>query len=252
MPADAEQYRYHSRWREVRDEAKYSKMLVFGRVLPRIRQRVEEDLARRGLCREKVLASVVRLLEITLMRVGNEEYAKANRSFGLTTLRNRHVKVEGGRLHFDFRGKHGLEHHIDLKDRRLAGIVKRLQDLPGQDLFHFLDEDGNPHPIGSDDVNEYLREITGEDITAKDFVPGLPRTWQRSRCVNLNHTTARRRQKRTWSRRWKQSPRCWAIHQLSAASATSIRRFSMAIWTDHCCRPCNGAPNKGWPNTAMD
>ena len=121
------QYRYHSRWREVRDEAKYAKMLVFGRVLPHIRQRVEEDLARRGLCREKVLASIVRLLEITLMRVGNEEYAKANSSLGLTTLRNRHVKVDGGRLHFDFRGKHGLEHHIDLKDRRLARIVKRLQ-----------------------------------------------------------------------------------------------------------------------------
>jgi DNA topoisomerase-1 len=166
------QYRYHPRWREVRDEAKYTKMLVFGRVLPRIRAQVEHDLARPGLPREKVLAAVVRLLETTLMRVGNEEYAKTNKSFGLTTLRNRHVKVEGGKLHFDFRGKHGLDHHIDLNDRRLARLVRRLQDLPGQELFEFLDEEGKPHPISSHDVNDYLREITGEEVTAKDF-----RTW---------------------------------------------------------------------------
>ncbi len=166
------QYRYHARWRQVRDESKYAKMLVFGRVLPRIRERIEQDLALRGLPRERVLAAIVRLLETTLMRVGNEEYARANKSFGLTTLRNRHVKVEGGKIHFDFRGKHGLEHHIDLNDRRLARIVKRLQELPGQDLFEYLDEDGNPRAVTSDEVNDYLREITGEDITAKDF-----RTW---------------------------------------------------------------------------
>ncbi len=167
------QYRYHKRWREVRDQAKYSKMLIFGRLLPRIRERVEHDLALRGLPRDKVLAAIVRLLETTLMRVGNEEYMKANKSFGLTTLRKkRHVTVTGGAIHFDFRGKHGLEHHIDLQDRRLAQIVRRLQDLPGQELFHYLDDDGDPRPIGSDDVNDYLREITGEDVTAKDF-----RTW---------------------------------------------------------------------------
>jgi DNA topoisomerase-1 len=166
------QYRYHKRWREIRDDSKYARMLVFGCALPRIRQRVEQDLALKGLTRERVLAAIVRLLETTLARVGNEEYVKANKSFGLTTLRNRHVKVNGGRLHFDFRGKHGLEHHIDLNDRRLARIVKRLQDLPGQELFHYLDEEGVARPISSDDVNEYLREITGEDITAKDF-----RTW---------------------------------------------------------------------------
>ncbi len=167
------QYRYHPRWRAVRDEAKYTKMLVFGRVLPEIRARVARDLARQGLPREKVLAAIVRLLETTLIRVGNEEYAKANRSFGLTTLRKkRHVKVVGGKVHFDFRGKSGLEHHIDLDDRRLAAIVRRLQDLPGQELFHFLDQDGTPHPVTSHDVNDYLQEITGEEITAKDF-----RTW---------------------------------------------------------------------------
>jgi DNA topoisomerase-1 len=166
------QYRYHTRWREVRDDSKYAKMLLFGQVLPRIRERVEQDLALRGLPRERVMAAMVRLLETTLMRVGNEEYAKANRSYGLTTLRNRHVKVAGGKIHFDFRGKHGREHHIDLNDRRLARIVRRLQDLPGQELFHYVDGEGTPHPISSEDVNEYLREITGEDITAKDF-----RTW---------------------------------------------------------------------------
>lgn len=166
------QYRYHPRWRAVRDEAKYGKMLLFGRVLPKIRAQVEQDLARRGLPREKVLAAIVRLLETTLMRVGNEEYARQNASFGLTTLRNRHVKVEGGSIRFDFRGKSGLDHRIDLRDRRLATIVRRCQELPGQELFQYLDDEGERHDIGSDDVNDYLQAITGEDITAKDF-----RTW---------------------------------------------------------------------------
>jgi DNA topoisomerase I len=166
------QYRYHARWRLVRDETKFAKMLTFGRILPEIRQRVAKDLARAGLPREKVLAAIVRLLEMTLARVGNEEYAKANHSFGLTTLRNRHVRVEGNRLAFDFRGKHGLKHHIDLSDRRLARIVKRCRDIPGHDLFQYLDEGGEPHSVDSEDVNEYLRAISGEEITAKDF-----RTW---------------------------------------------------------------------------
>ena len=166
------QYRYHPRWRIVRDEAKYSKMLIFGRVLPQIRKRVEEDLAKPGLPRERVLAAIVRLLETTLARVGNEEYAKTNKSFGLTTLRNRHVKLAGSRLIFDFRGKHGIKRHIDLQDRRLAQIVKRCRDIPGQDLFQYIGEDGEPHSVGSEDVNDYLREISGEEITAKDF-----RTW---------------------------------------------------------------------------
>src|SRR6185503_20142272 len=162
----------HPRWREVRDETKYTRMIAFGKALPAIRERVEKDLKWPGLPREKVLAAIVRLLETTLMRVGNAEYAKTNRSYGLTTLRNRHVKIEGGRIRFDFRGKHGTEHHIDLRSRRLAAIVRRCQELPGQELFQYLDEDGSPRGIDSDDVNEYLREITGEEITAKDF-----RTW---------------------------------------------------------------------------
>ena len=166
------QYRYHARWRLIRDETKYGRMLLFGRLLPRIRERVAADLSKPGLPREKVLAALVRLLETTLVRVGNVEYAKANRSFGLTTLRNRHVKVQGTHLTFDFRGKHGIQHHIDLTDRKLARIVQRCRDLPGQDLFQYLDEDGSPHAIGSEDVNEYLHAISGEDITAKDF-----RTW---------------------------------------------------------------------------
>ena len=166
------QYRYHARWREVRDEAKYGKMLTFGRVLPTIRAEVRRDLALPGLPKRKVVAAIVALLEKTMMRVGNEEYAKQNESFGLTTLRNRHARVKGGRLTFDFRGKHGVEHHIDLQDRRLSRIVERCRDLPGQDLFQFVDGDGETHGVGSDDVNEYLHEISGEDVTAKDF-----RTW---------------------------------------------------------------------------
>ena len=167
------QYRYHPRWREVRDEGKYGKMLLFGKVLPTIRARVDKDLERRGLPREKVLAAIVRLLESTLIRVGNEEYAQANKSFGLTTLRNRHVRVEkGNRIQFDFRGKSGTDHHIDLRNKKLATVVRRCQDLPGQELFQYLDDDGQPHGVGSDDVNDYLQEITGQPVTAKDF-----RTW---------------------------------------------------------------------------
>lgn len=166
------QYRYHARWREIRDEAKYGKMLVFGRKLPAIRARVETDLARPGLPREKVLAALVWLLERTLARIGNEEYAKTNNSFGLTTLRRRHARVKGTVIKLDFRAKHGIQRHIELKDRRLSNVIKRLQDIPGQELFQYVDEDGQTHSVGSDDVNVYLHEITGEEITAKDF-----RTW---------------------------------------------------------------------------
>jgi DNA topoisomerase-1 len=166
------QYRYHARWRAVRDESKYGKMLIFGRQLPVIRAQVERDIARPGLPREKVIAALIRLLERTLMRVGNEEYARTNKSFGLTTLRRRHLKLHGNALIFDFRAKHGIAWHVELKDRRLANIVRRLQDISGQDLFKYVDDDGTVHTVGSDDVNDYLREITGEEITAKDF-----RTW---------------------------------------------------------------------------
>lgn len=166
------QYRYHPNWRVVRDEAKYGKMLTFGRVLPKIREQVQHDLRLHGLPKRKVLAAIVALLEKTMMRVGNEEYAKENKSYGLTTLRHRHIKVKGGHVEFDFRGKHGITHHIDLDDRRLARIVERCRDLPGQDLFQFIDHDGERHGVGSEDVNHYLHEISGEAITAKDF-----RTW---------------------------------------------------------------------------
>ncbi len=166
------QYRYHPRWRVVRDEAKYSRMLVFGQVLPKIRAQVDHDLCLPGLPRRRVLAALVKLLEKTLMRVGNEEYARDNDSFGLTTLRNRHTRVEGSRIKFDFRGKHGIDHHLNLQDRRLANIIKRCRDLPGQHLFQFVDHDGELHGITSDDVNHYLHDISGEEITAKDF-----RTW---------------------------------------------------------------------------
>jgi DNA topoisomerase-1 len=166
------QYRYHETWREVRDQAKFDRMLEFAEVLPAIRRRVEADLGRPGLPREKVLAAVVRLLEVTLIRVGNEEYARQNKSFGLTTLRGRHVSVSGTTLRFRFNGKHGKQHEVGIRNRQLANIIKRLQDLPGQELFQYLDDDGEPQTIGSGDVNDYLREVSGREFTAKDF-----RTW---------------------------------------------------------------------------
>jgi DNA topoisomerase I len=166
------QYRYHRFWREVRDETKYGRMIPFARALPRIRRRVARDLARPGLPREKVLAAVVRLLEVTRMRVGNEEYARENESFGLTTLRERQVKVRGAKLAFRFRGKSGVEHAFELADRRLAAIVRRMRDLPGEELFQYVDDAGETRRIESADVNAYIREISGEDFTSKDF-----RTW---------------------------------------------------------------------------
>jgi DNA topoisomerase-1 len=166
------QYRYHPRWREVRDETKYTRMMAFGAVLPRIRERVDADLKKPGLPRKKVLAAVVRLMEKTAIRVGNDEYARTNGSYGLTTMKNHHAKVEGAHLIFRFKGKSGVRHSIDLNDRRLARIVAQTQDLPGQDLFEWVDDEGQPHRISSADVNDYLREISGEEFTAKDF-----RTW---------------------------------------------------------------------------
>jgi DNA topoisomerase-1 len=166
------QYRYHPRWREVRDETKYYRLIGFAQILPSVRRRTDADLRRQGLPKEKVLAAVVQLLEKTLIRVGNDEYARQNRSFGLTTLRDGHVEVSGARLTFAFRGKSGVEHEVDLDDRRLARVVKACRDLPGYELFQYLDEDGKRQTIGSSDVNEYLRKITGQDFTSKDF-----RTW---------------------------------------------------------------------------
>jgi DNA topoisomerase I len=166
------QYRYHDRWRELRDENKFARLADFAKALPNIRRRVAKDIKLPGLPRQKVLATIVRLLERTLMRVGNEEYARENKSFGLTTIRNRHVTVNGAQLRFRFRGKSGRQHKVDVTDRRIAKIVSKLQDLPGQDLFQYVNDDGDVQDVASHDVNDYLREITGENFTAKDF-----RTW---------------------------------------------------------------------------
>lgn len=166
------QYRYHSRWREVRDETKYDRLISFGEALPAIRERVSHNLSLSGLSYEKVLATIVRLLDTTLIRVGNEEYARENDSYGLTTMRSNHVDVTGSKVHFHFRGKRGKEHIIDVQDRQLARIVKRCQDLPGHELFQYVDENGKLRTVESSDVNEYLRQISGQDFTAKDF-----RTW---------------------------------------------------------------------------
>jgi len=166
------QYRYHPRWREVRDDTKYGRMLDFAKALPAIRKRVDKDLRLAGMPREKLLATVVRLLETTTIRIGNDEYARDNRSFGLTTLQNKHANVRGGTVTFSFRGKSGIKHAIDLRDRRLAKIVRACQEIPGQQLFEYVADDGTPHDVESSDVNAYIREISGDDFTAKDF-----RTW---------------------------------------------------------------------------
>ena len=175
------QYRYHELWQQLRDADKFGRMHDFGLALPRIRRAIAKDIERPGLPREKVLATVIRLLDTTYLRVGNDEYARDNGSFGLTTLRNRHAKVEGRRLRLKFRGKSGVQQQVEVDDPRIARIVRKLQDLPGQELFQWIDDDGEPRSLGSADVNEYLREISGGDFTAKDF-----RTWHAS-AMALEH-----------------------------------------------------------------
>lgn len=166
------QYRYHPKWREARDETKFHRMTDFAQALPRIRKRVERDLGTPGLPREKVLAAVVRLLEETTIRVGNSEYARDNDSYGLTTMRNRHAEIDGATVRFSFKGKSGIKHAVTLRDRKLVKIIRACQDLPGQELFEYVDADGAPHSITSADVNGYIRDISDGDFTAKDF-----RTW---------------------------------------------------------------------------
>lgn len=166
------QYRYHARWREVRDADKYSRLREFGLALPKLRKQLETLLAAPGFSRDKVMATVITLLDATLIRVGNTQYARDNRSYGLTTLRSRHVEVNGSAILFQFRGKSGIEHQITVKDRRLARIIKRCLELPGQNLFQYLDEHGERHTVSSSDVNSYLQTLTGADFTAKDY-----RTW---------------------------------------------------------------------------
>lgn len=166
------QYLYHPDWNKCRNEAKFGRMIPFGLALPKIREQAEADLRRQKLNREKVLAIVVRLLEETFIRIGNDEYAKKNSSFGLTTLRDNHVEIAGSTVKFQFRGKHGIDHEIEVSDRRLARLIKQCRDIPGYDLFQYYDEAGQRQTIGSGDVNDYLREISGESFSAKDF-----RTW---------------------------------------------------------------------------
>jgi DNA topoisomerase I len=179
------QYRYHPRFREVREASKYVRMRQFGRLLPGIRDRVRADLRKRGLPREKVLAAVVALLEKSLIRIGNDEYARENSSFGLTTMLNRHVDVRGQKIRFRFSGKSKRTHDIELQDRRLARIIEKVQELPGQELFGYVDESGGVKDVTSADVNSYLKEISGEDLTAKDF-----RTWAGT-VLALTHLSAR-------------------------------------------------------------
>ncbi|MHA6197840.1 DNA topoisomerase IB [Pseudomonas wadenswilerensis] len=166
------QYRYHSRWREIRDEDKYGSLLAFGKALPSLRETLQQHLARPEHSREKVLATVIYLLDETLIRIGNARYAEQNRSYGLTTLRNRHVDVSGSTIRFHFRGKSGIEHEVSVNDRRLARIIKRCLELPGQQLFQYLDENGERHSVTSSDINRYLQELTGAEFTAKHY-----RTW---------------------------------------------------------------------------
>lgn len=166
------QYRYHPRWREVRDGDKYSRLLAFGMALPKLRQRLEAQLALPGHSRGKVMATVISLLDTTLIRIGNSQYARENRSYGLTTLRNKHVAINGSAIAFQFRGKSGVEHQITVKDRRLARVIKRCLELPGQDLFQYLDDEGQRHTVSSSDINAYLHSLTAGGFTAKDY-----RTW---------------------------------------------------------------------------
>ncbi|BBR53550.1 MULTISPECIES: DNA topoisomerase IB [Pseudomonas] len=166
------QYRYHAQWRELRDQHKYDRMLAFAQALPRLRRQLDSHLARPGLDREKVMALVVSLLDTTLIRIGNRQYLRENNSYGLTTLRNRHVQVQGSTVRFQFRGKRGVEHDVSLRDRRLARLIKRCLELPGQTLFQYLDEQGQRHAVGSSEVNQFLQQLTGADFTAKDY-----RTW---------------------------------------------------------------------------
>lgn len=216
------QYRYHERWRAVRDETKYDRMLAFGDALPKIRETVEIDLARPGLNREKVLATVVRLLERTRIRVGNEEYAKQNDSYGLTTLRTKHVEVSGTKLHFQFQGKSGKEHAIDIRDPKVANVVKKLLALEGQELFEYVDtETGLHHSITSGDVNEYLKVIGGEEFTAKDF-----RTWAGTVLCALALTASEAEEDRTEA-------------QLKKRIAEAVRNVSERLGnTPAVCRKC--------------
>ena len=186
------QYRYHERWSATRDEAKYSNLVAFAEALPKLRERIDRDLRRRDLSRDRVIASVIWLLDNTMIRVGNATYARDNKSFGLTTLRQRHVAVEGSRIRFAFKGKSGKQWKLDLVDRRIVRTVRQMQELAGQQLFQYLDENGDRRSVSSQDVNDYLREATGTDFTSKHF-----RTWGGTKAgarLVCAHCRARRRE----------------------------------------------------------
>jgi DNA topoisomerase-1 len=220
------QYRYHARFREIRECTKYEHVIAFADALPSIREKVREHMAVRGLPREKVLATVVHLLESTLIRVGNDDYAKQNNSYGLTTLKNRHVAVDGNEVRFRFTGKSGKQWSLRVRDRRIAKIIKACQELPGQELIQYVDDEGNCRDVTSTDVNDYLREITGKDITAKDF-----RTWAGTvlAAMALNELesfdSAAQAKRNLRALPSKKCPLGSEIPRLSAANATSIPRF---------------------------
>lgn len=216
------QYRYHARWREVRDADKYSRLREFGQALPKLRKQLEALLAAPGFSRDKVMATVITLLDATLIRVGNTQYARDNRSYGLTTLRSRHVEVNGSAILFQFRGKSGIEHQITVKDRRLARVIKRCLEIPGQNLFQYLDEHGERHTVSSSDVNTYLKTLTGADFTAKDYRTWPAAPWPCPCCASLNMNQKPKLNGMWWT--WsKASPNSWATRQQCAASATSTR-----------------------------
>lgn len=214
------QSRYHPRWRMVRDETKYERMLLFGTALRGIRARLEEDLALPGLPRNKVLATIVRLMERTLIRVGNEEYARENKSYGLTTMRAKHVQVNGSTVVFHFRGKSGKLHAVGVEDRRLVRIVRQCQDLPGYELFEYQDELGETRKLGSADVNDYLRAAAERILQRRISVHGQERCWRPWRCVSLKNPRRRLRRGKMWSRRSKPSRNSWEIRQRCAVDVT--------------------------------
>ena len=207
---------------------------AFAKVLPRIRRRVRSDLKRRGLPREKVLAAVVRLLETSLIRVGNAEYVQQNQSFGLTTMRDRHAKIRGNTVVFRFRGKSGVDHEVDLQSATLARVVKRCQDLPGQELFQYLDPDGQVRDVGSADVNDYLREISGQDIGAKIFAPGPEPRWQHRHFRNSNSSTTKRVPSGMSPALSSMSQLASETRRLFAVNITCIRQSSRPTWTGRC------------------
>jgi len=232
------QYRYHKRWREVRDANKYESTVAFAKALPRLRERVEADFSRPEMSRDNVIATVVRMLETTLVRVGNESYARDNQSYGLTTLRARHVKVEGQRrVRLRFRGKSGVEHSLTIEDRRLARAVARCRDLPGEVLFTYLDDAGEAQPIVSDDVNAYLREVTAATFRRRIFGRGPQPSHARPNSKRPAHLKRKRRRSRPWSPLSSRPRSGWATRPPSVARHTCIRPSSSAISTN-CASTC--------------